>query len=1073
MVIDLIRYEGGNEDTKFRSIEGVAEELMQIISKPDLFLYDSGAAGRTGQLSFGSTLYGRRNETASFLRAATLVSLDVMETHSKQLILVDGLPGAGKSHFVESHIRSSSDFSWIYIHAKFDLQSQPLSVVTSAFNRFFVQVLANRNEQEYVVRVVSYLQTHLSSSSIVSLCDLLPSIRILFPSVLRRVVSDDDLTAQNEVVAEDEFASSSQMSRIRLQILFKKLISALCSVERPLALFFDDLQWADDRCMELLSALLERDHLQELDDDDDTHCLFVGSFRSNEANDMLLSHFDNFERSASVDVTKIQLGGLAKVDSNIMISEALRLPARLTSPLNNLIQQKTTGNPFHIITFMQSLVKDSILNYSLSDHRWVWDIEAVKSTSIDKTVLELLARKLSQLPDDIVNALKVLSCLGPKVDDALMKYLYTCPESRQEFITCLDSAVEENILEKNEDDSCSFAHDMLKQSAYAIMTEEEKGENHFWVGMHLLDNARADTDELNANIFSIVDQVNAANSYGVTDEALHIKFAELNLKAGKISIDVSDFQSALSYLKAGLSFLHGWQDGQYYDLSLQLHESAALVSYLNSDIVLMQKYLNILFENAKCFEDRLHGYLVMIQSLSSNGKLKEALGKILFILEELGESISIDVTPKEVYMEIMSTKALLDTITPADVIHGKRMTDKRLRWRLRFLNLLNTPLYQIKPSLMSVTACTIVKLSLEYGFCRESAMGLQICAQDILKIEKDIDECIKWNQATLRLVESLGAKHVIPRIKTNVFLSAYWKEPLQAELESLKENHSELLMAGDFAFLALNAFHICRRSQVCGRNLLTAEKECVALLHEMHRLRRMNVFLSMISNHLCILKLMGSNYDSKQQPNKPLFHLLGKKEIDSEDGLLQHALSNQLVGPAQNCYFDRLMLAFWSRNYSAAAQYAEKYSECHQSPRIADLFQTFYQGVSAFRLARLEDDKAREWLDVGNKAISQYQTWVKCSDWNWENKLLLLEAESHACEGELEVAKSKFRASIDSAQRHRFVHEEGLANELLGTFLEENGNLDEAKEQYAHARSCYQKWGAFALVDRLLESTAS
>lgn len=637
MVIDLIMCgEGGNEATKFQSIEGVAEELMQIISKPDLFLYDTGGAG---QLNFGSTLYGRRNETTSFLRAAALVSHDMMETHSRQLILVDGLPGAGKSRFVASLIRSSSEFGWIYIHAKFDPQSQPLSVVTSAFNRFFTDILANRNEQEYINRVVASLQRNLTSSAIVSLCDLLPSIRILFPSLLRRVVSSDDLTAQGGggAVADDEFASGSQRSRIRLQILLRKLISALCSVERPLALFFDDLQWADDRCMELLAALMERDHLQELDDNDDTNCLFVGSFRSNEANDSLLAHLDNFDQSTSVDVTKIQLSGLEKEDSNVMISEVLRLPARLTSPLNDLVQRKTTGNPFHIITFMQSLVKDSILNWSLSEHRWVWDIEAVKSTSIDKSVLDLLARKLSQLPDNIVGALKVLSCLGPKVDDALMKYLYTSPESRKEFIACLDSAVEENIVETNGINEYSFAHDMLRHSAYATMSDGEKGEKHFWIGMRLLANVSADTDEFNTIIFSIVDQVNLANSYGVTEEEFHIKFAELNLKTGKMSIDVSDFRSALYYMQAGVSLLHGWQDGQYYDLSAQLYESAALVSYLNRDIGLMQKYLKILFENAQRFEDRLNGYLVMLQSLMSNNKYSDALSKILFILE--GESL--------------------------------------------------------------------------------------------------------------------------------------------------------------------------------------------------------------------------------------------------------------------------------------------------------------------------------------------------------------------------------------------------------------------------------------------------
>jgi predicted ATPase len=386
-----------------------------------------------------------------------------------------------------------------------------------------------------------------------------------------------------------------------------------------------------------LSALLERDHLQELDDDHGTHCLFVGSFRSSEVNDNLHVCIDNFEQSTSVDVTRIHLGGLTRVESNIMLSEVLQLPTRLTSSLNDVVQRKTTGNPFHIITFMHSLVKDSILNYSLSDKRWIWDIDSVKTTSIDETVLELLVRKLIELPEKVVDALKVLSCLAPKVDDAIMKHLYTSSDSRRQFIECLDLAVGQNILEKNEDNEYSFVHDMLKQLAYSVMSEEEKGKQHFWIGMQLTANNSGDTDECNALVFSGADQINAAKSYGITEENLHIKFAELNLKAGKMSIDVSDFQSALTYLKEGVSFLHGWQAGHNYDLSLQLYESAALACYTNADIELMQKYLGILFGNAKCFEDKLHGYLVMIQAMLNHDKHVEATEKILFILE--GENI--------------------------------------------------------------------------------------------------------------------------------------------------------------------------------------------------------------------------------------------------------------------------------------------------------------------------------------------------------------------------------------------------------------------------------------------------
>ena len=95
-------------------------------------------------------------------------------------------------------------------------------------------------------------------------------------------------------------------------------------------------------------------------------------------------------------------------------------------------------------------------------------------------------------------------------------------------------------------------------------------------------------------------------------------------------------------------------------------------------------------------------------------------------LAELGESISVDVTLKEVYIEPMSTKALLDMMLSADVIHGKKMTDTRVRWRLRFLQLLDTPLYILQPHAIHVTSCRIVKLSLEHGFCSDSVIALQI-----------------------------------------------------------------------------------------------------------------------------------------------------------------------------------------------------------------------------------------------------------------------------------------------------------------------------------------------------------
>ena len=121
----------------------------------------------------------------------------------------------------------------------------------------------------------------------------------------------------------------------------------------------------------------------------------------------------------------------------------------------------------------------------------------------------------------------------------------------------------------------------------------------------------------------------------------------------------------------------------------------------------------------------------------------------------------------------------------------------------------------------------------------------------------------------------------------------------------------------------------------------------------------------------------------------------------------------------------------------------------------------------AFHFAQTSTSDEQEWLETGLNALSQLHTWFKHLKWNVVNKTLLLEAESHFSKGEREEAKRKYEAYIESARLHRFLHEEGLAMELFGQFLKENGGVDSADEYIANARSCYEKWGAFAVGNPL------
>mmetsp|Transcript_32788 Transcript_32788/g.69847 ORF Transcript_32788/g.69847 Transcript_32788/m.69847 type:complete len:207 (-) Transcript_32788:240-860(-) len=192
--------------------------------------------------------------------------------------------------------------------------------------------------------------------------------------------------------------------------------------------------------------------------------------------------------------------------------------------------------------------------------------------------------------------------------------------------------------------------------------------------------------------------------------------------------------------------------------------------------------------------------------------------------------------------------------------------------------------------------------------------------------------------------------------------------------------------------------------------------------------------------------------------------------VDNEDELLNQALSSGKLLLSQAIYIERLFVAFFLKRYDEAAQYAGKCMDQHPSI-LKGACHTFYKGLTALHFARRSsNDESDKWFTIGEKALTSFHTWLKHSTWNWENKLLLLEAEWHFSKGEMKRAEEKYVLSIRSARRHRFVHEEGLANELFSVFYITNMDVEKWNSHISEARACYEKWGAFALVE-LLDST--
>jgi predicted ATPase len=1097
-------------DDRFHSIMEVLDELQQIVKRPDVYLSngENGTTTTTRSFQFNEGIVGRQHEIGMLLEASARTQINNDTSH---ICLIGGMAGVGKSYLVTSVKDVLTSHGWIYLSCKFDrlMRNQPLATIASTMEYFIQQLILQRGEggggggggpstffpNEFDANaVITTIERRLGASGIVVLSDLVPGLRVLYPDVFARVIIDDDDSdsevdggggvsdidsssddkdvAQNnsgddngdETMMDEDGISSANTLRNRLHYLFGKLVGSISSVEHPILLFLDDIQWADLSSLELLSSLLTSgDH-----DDDNTQCLLVtGSFRSNEVDqDHILSHYlQMFTESRSVNVTNIQLDGMAKSATHIMITEALLLPLRLTRGLADVVHAKSLGNPLFVQSFLRRLVDEKILHYSLTKKRWVWDIRNVKSVSVDENVADLMKHKLLRLPDEIQDALKLISCFGTQVSTDIVRKLTSSSNNLGDVITHLDQASEESILEHN-DQVYKFAHDMLQQATYELMSPDQRGAYHFSIGLQLMPSI-SNEGSFDSLIFTVVDQINNAKSYGVTDDSMNISFAKMNLQAGKRSMEVSDFVSALQYVVFGISFLPDakWASSTY-ELSLDLHEAAALACFVNVDNVYLERYLEAIFENAARFEDKIKAYYIMAQNLASLGRLKEAMSTVFFVLSELDEEVPDSVSAADVQRTMLSTKQMLDGYSKEDIVSLPRLKDEKKQWAVKLMSFITPSAFMASPRHLPILANRIINILLTQGSCKEAAFGLSNYSLCAISILHDIEAGYGYGKMSIALLESFNPKDsLIPRMKCLLQnMVNYLVEPIQSTASVLLQNYEELRSTGDNSHAALAMHQYSQQMIMSGSFLPTLEKQIGEFALRSLRLQQLTHCRSILSEHIVVLALTG-NAEAKNP-----FDILVDNRIGTLDDLLQEALSSGHSGLAQSIYCKRMFVAFWLKQYTEAGELANLYRSQERataSSRFLDIFHTFYEGLTAFHLAynTTDPDNKIKWMGIGERSIDRFKVWQKHSSWNFENKLLLLQAEYHRCQGEDEDAKIKFEAAIESAKLHRFVHEEGLAMELYSSFLKKKGDLDNSKKQLLLAIDCYERWGASAIVE--------
>jgi tetratricopeptide (TPR) repeat protein/regulation of enolase protein 1 (concanavalin A-like superfamily) len=333
----------------------------------------------------------------------------------------------------------------------------------------------------------------------------------------------------NELDDRLKFATPEQIKHqtlMQLRDLFRTLAE-----KQPLLLILEDLHWADDFSLNLISLLM--DELSH------TPLMLLCIYRPDKEHQV--SHLsDQAQRKCLDRYTELILKKLSTVESRQLVEELLTID-NLPESVKNMILNKSEGNPFFIEEVIRSLI-DRDLVYR-AEERWKAR-EGLSNIDVPDTIQSVILARVDRLQTEAKYVLQCASVIGRLFKYSLLEHLSKQERNLNRYLIEFeekDLVYPEHTIPELE---YAFKHALTQEATYQSILERKQKEFHLQIarGIEHLYHERLDEyyEEL-------------AQHYSKTDDAE--KAVEYLLKAGEKAIRNYSNDNAISYFLEALNII--------------------------------------------------------------------------------------------------------------------------------------------------------------------------------------------------------------------------------------------------------------------------------------------------------------------------------------------------------------------------------------------------------------------------------------------------------------------------------------------------------------------------------------
>ncbi|CAN95609.1 Protein kinase [Sorangium cellulosum So ce56] len=978
-------------------------------------------------------LYGREREVQALLAAFERV----VASGRPELLLVSGYSGIGKSSLVAELHGPIVRERGFFLSGKFDQLKRdvPYRPLLHAFRGLVQEILGATEEQ--VERWRQRLREALGANGRL-LTDMLPELALL-------------LGPQPPV---PELPPAEAQSRLLATL--QRFIAACARKEHPVALFLDDLQWAD------AGSLLLLEHLASLAGD--AHLLLIGAYRDNEvgpAHPLRLTLTEVRKRGAAV--SELVLTPLSAAHVGALVAETVHAPEARVEPLSRLVYEKTGGNPFFVLQFLIALHQEGLITFDADEGAWRWDIAAIRDKGFTDNVVELMVGKLERLPVATRDALKLAACLGGSVD--LDPLAIVARRPAEELREALEEAVREGLLLRR-DSAYRFLHDRVQQAATSLIPAGQRAEVHLRIGQLLLGARRADQRE--DALFDIVGHLNHGAAL-LRSQAERDELAALNLRAGRKAKAAAAYEAAAALFAAGLALLaqdprERWETR--YELTYDLSLERAHAAYAIGSFEEAEQLLGELMERARTKIERAAVVELAVTQNVTRGQCARAVELGLSCLRAWDIELSLPVTDAQVKEETEGVWQALGDREIEALVDLQAMDHPEIKVAMRVLLGVMISAYFVDLKLHYLLLVRMVKLSLRHGNAESSAQAYTAFARMVGPLVGRYREAYLFGKLGYDLADrghALSTKGAVFTLFGQQVV--FWTRHYRETGFYARRGFNAAMEGGDWNNACYNCIWAAMFPLLSGEPLedtLHLTEDRLGFVRKAGYAFVYDVLLG--ARHL-IQTLRGRPVHYSMLDGAELDQAAFEARLDREGAVVPRCFHFSMKAQAM------FVLGAHREALAATTQVVVDYDwKMDTNALYAECF--YYRALA---LAALVDDEDRaaapsprpELPDGLLDCERQLGEWAASGPDNYLHKHALVRAEIARLRGQDLEAIGLYEQAISSAHEGGFVQHEAIACELAARLYRDRGLSTPADAYLQKARAAYFRWGAHAKVEQL------